>query len=308
MKVKYFGPGSVNVADSTLAGPLRVEAYTSPDFSGEPTGRTFVRDLAGVTNAEHEVNATIVGLKPGKYYVRAFLDSDGDFKRSAWESWGYACLHGDTSTGAIFAPTAVTVGEGVATPKAVVYVEDCDVDQDCLPDAWEYDNAGTDKTDFLLKKGPMADTHNGYIAVNPNLQTAIANLIDGGSSLRLLAAAPGQMSASVAALMLGVPSVEPSLKEGTLAVTSLTLADGTVRLTLGAEAEDPAAGTVFVSDGLVRATIVVKYADALDGEWKSVETAIEKKIEEGAVSDEITLSLEELGLDASKGFFKVEVR
>ena len=305
---KYFGPGTVRTASAQTNGILRVEAYTTPDFSGEPAGRTFVRTLAGVTNTAHDVNATIVGLEPGTYYVRAFIDSDGDFKRSAWESWGYACLHGDTSTGAIFAPTAVTVGNGIATPKAVVYVEDCDVDQDCLPDVWEYDNAGTDKTDFLLKKGPMADTHNGYIAVNPSLQTAIANLINGGSSLRLLAAAPGQMSASVAALMLGVPSVEPSLKEGTLAVTSLTLAEGTVRLTLGAEAEDPAAGTVFVSDGLVRATIVVKYADALDGEWKSVETAIEKKIEEGAVSDEITLSLEELGLDASKGFFKVEVR
>ena len=308
--VKYFGPGTVNTAVATVPGTLRVEAYTTPDFSGEPAGRTFVRDLASVTNAEHEVNATIIGLKPGTYYVRAFIDSDGDFTRADWESWGYACPRGDTSTRTLFAPTAVTVGEGQPTPSVRVYVEDCDTDQDCLPDSKEYDAAGTDKTDFLLRYGPMENTHNGYISVNPRLQSAIDDLINGGSSLSLLSAAAGRrLPSAVAALLLGVPSVEPSLKEGTLAVTSLTLTEGKVRLTLGAEAEDPVAGTAWLdSDGIVHATVVVKYADSLDGEWKSVEKAIEKKIAEGAVSDEITLSLEALGLDASKGFFKVEVK
>ena len=46
-------------------------------------------------------------------------------------------------------------------------------------------------------------------AVNPNLEAAISDLINGSgdSTLRLLAAAPGQISAPVAALMLGVPAV-----------------------------------------------------------------------------------------------------
>ena len=52
----------------------------------------------------------------------------------------------------------------------------------------------------------------------------------------------------------------------------------------------------------------MKYADSLSGEWKSVEKYIEKKIEDGAVSEELTFSLEELGLDSTKGFFKVEVK
>ena len=307
-KVKYFGPGKVNTDASKTNGVLRVEAYTSPDFSGEPAGRTFVRDLTSLTNAAHEVNATIIGLKPGTYYVRAYLDSDGDFSRSDWESWGYACMRGDTVTKAIYAPTAFTVGDGVEMPTALVYVEDCDVDQDCLPDVWEYDEAGTDKTDFLLKKGPMENANNGYISVNPDLMASINDLINGGSSLRLLSAVPGRMSSAVAALMLGVPSVEPSLDEKTLAIKSLTLAEGTVTLTLGAEADDPAAGTVFVTDGLVRATVVVKYADSLDGEWGSKTVEIEKQIEEGAVSETLTFSLKELGLDASKGFFKVELK
>ena len=309
--VKYFGPGAVNTTETTVAGTLRVEAYTTPDFSGEPVGRTFIRDFASVTNAEHEANATIVGLKPGKYYVRAFIDSDGDFKRSVWESWGYACPRGDTETGAIYAPTAVTIGEGIETPIARVYVEDADVDQDCLPDVWEYDTAGTDKTDFLLKKGPMANTHNGYIAVNPNLEAAISDLINGsgGSTLRLLAAAPGRISASVAALMLGVPATDPSIQEGTLTITGLTLDGDNVAFTVSADAEDPLAGsTVFVSEGKLTVTVTVKYADSLDGEWKEKSEVKTFEITDGAVSDTFTFSLSDLGLDSSKGFFKVDVK
>jgi hypothetical protein len=308
VKVKYFGPGSVNVADSTLAGTLRVEAYTSPDFSGEPAGRTFVRDLASVTNKEQVINATIIGLESGTYYVRAFIDSDGDFKRSNWESWGYACSRGDASAGAIYAPTPVTVGVGSPVPEAFVYVEDCDVDQDCLPDVYEYEEAGSDKTDFLLKKGPVENGKNGYIAVNPLLDAAIRDLIRGHSATGLLTASPGRISSSVVALMLGVPTVEPTLDASTLAITSLALVDGSVELTLGAAADDPVAGTVFVTDGMVRATVVVRYADALDGEWHSIEVPIEKAVEEGAVSETLTFSLSELGLDATKGFFKVELK
>ena len=307
--VKYFGPGKFTTdADRTTNRIVRVEAYASPDFSGEPAGRTFIREYASMTNAEHDVNATIIGLKAGTYYVRAFIDSDGDFRRSAWESWGYACPRGDTEKGAIYAPKAVVIGDGQPISVTTMYVEDCDVDQDCLPDVWEYDTAGEDKTEFWLKKGPMANANNGYIGVNPELQSSINNLINGGSTLQLLAAINGNLASSVAALVLGVDSVEPKLDEKTLAIKSLTLADGKVTLTLGAEADDPTAGTVFVTDGMVRATVVVKYADSLGGEWKSVEKYIEKKVEDGAVSEEISFSLEELGLDATKGFFKVELK
>lgn len=309
--VKYFGPGAVNTSESTVAGTLRVEAYTTPDFSGEPAGRTFIRNFASLTNAEHKVNATIVGLKPGKYYVRAFIDTDGDFKRSVWESWGYACPRGDTETGAIYAPTAVTIGDGIETPVARVYVEDADVDQDCLPDVWEYDNAGTDKTDFLLKKGPMADKYNGYISVNPNLEIAISDLINGsgGSTLRLLAAAPGQISAPVAALMLGVPTTDPEIQEETLRISGLTLDGDNVSFTVSAEADDPLAGnTVFVSEGKITVTVTVKYADSLDGEWSEKSEVKTFEITDGAVSETFTFSLTDLGLDSSKGFFKVEVK
>jgi hypothetical protein len=306
--VNYFGPGTVNTDVSKTNGILRVEAYTSPDFSGLPAGRTFVRDLDSVTDTNHVINATIVGLVPGTYYVRAYIDSDGDFTRDAWESWGYACPRGDVDSGAIYTPTSVTIGNERPTPSVHVYVEDCDTDQDCLPDVWEYDTAGTSKTDFLLKKGPMENDYNGYISVNPDLQTAISDLINGGHSISLLSAGPKRMPKTLAALMLGTDSVDPSIDATTLSIKSLALADGNVTIALAAEAEDPAAGTVFVSDGMVKVTVIVKYADSLDGEWKSVEKDLEKKIEDGTVSEELTFSLEDLGLDASKGFFKVEVK
>ena len=305
--VKYFGPGTVNTDAATKKGTLRVEAYTSPDFSGLPAGRTFVQDLTSVTDTNHTVNAKIVGLKSGKYYVRAYIDSDGDFKRADWESWGYACPIGDVVTGSIFAPTAVTIGEGVEPPSIQVYVEDCDTDQDCLPDVWEY-NEANGAANFLARKGPMTDNYNGYISVNPNLESAISDLINGGNSLWLMSAGPRQMPKALAALMLGTDSVDPSIDAKTLSIKSLALADGKVTIALAAEAEDPAAGTVFVTDGMVRVTVVVKYADSLSGEWDSVEKYLEKKIEDGAVSEELTFSLEELGLDATKGFFKVEVK
>ena len=308
--VKYFGPGTMNVSSVQTAGTIRVEAFTSPDFSGEPAGRAFVDSLALVTDAvDHTTaNATIIGLAPGKYYVRAYLDTTGDFVRNDWESWGYACPRGDTATGAIYAPTSFEIGEGLETPMALVYIEDCDTDQDCLPDVWEYDTAGTSKADFLTKKGPMENDNNGYISVNPNLEGAIADLINGGNSISLMSAGRARMPKTLAALMLGADSVDPSIDAKTLTIKSLALVDGNVTIALAAEAEDPAAGTVFVTDGIVKVTVVVKYADSLAGEWKSVERNLEKKIEDGAVSEELTFSLEELGLDASKGFFKVEVK
>jgi hypothetical protein len=305
--VKYFGPGAINTSTSKTEGSIRVEAFTSPDFSGNPAGRAFVRNAASVTDTNHVVNATIIGLEPGTYYVRAYLDSTGNFIRNDWESWGYACPRGDTATGAIYAPTAFEIGDGKETPTALVYIEDCDKDQDCLPDVWEYDKTGGG-SNWLTTYGPMDNEHNGYISVNPNLQASISDLISGGNSITLMSAGPSQMPKALAALMLGVDTVDPSLDARTLSIKALTLAGGDVTLSLSAEAEDPAAGTVFVTDGMVRATVVVKYADSLDGEWKSVEKTLEKKVEDGAVSEELTFSLEELGLDASKGFFKVELK
>lgn len=308
--VKYYGPGVVDGSVAKVAGTVRVEAFTTPDFTGTPAGRTFVTDIGSVTNVGDTVNATIIGLDPGTYYIRAYIDSDGDFARSNWESWGYYCARagGTDGSSALFTPLAVTVGSGVKAQTAKVYIEDTDVDQDCLPDVYEYDTAGTDKKDFLLKNGPMENENNGYISVNPNLKSAIEDLINGGATVGLLSASSTGIARPLAALMANVESVDPEIDATTLSVTSLELVDGKVALTLSADAVDPLAGsTMFVSAGKVSATLVVKYADALDGEWNEVREHIEFEVEDASAGAVFTKALSDLGLDATKGFFKVEI-
>ncbi len=307
--VKYYGPGAVSALSSKTPGILRVEAFTTPDFTGDPAGRAFVADLSSVTNVDGTVNARIRGLDAGTYYVRAYLDSDGDFEKDQWESWGYLCARASgEASGAIFTPLAVTLGYGVDPGVAKVYVEDADTDQDCLPDVYEYDVAGTSKANFLEKKNVSTNANNGYITVNPNLESAISDLVNGGMPVRLASVASRRMSASLASLISAVDTVEPSIKGSTLTVTSLGLADGVVSIAMSAEAEDPLAGsTLFVSDGKVRATLVVKYSDSLGGEWSEVREPVEFAVEDGAVDAVFTKALSDLGLDASRGFFKVEI-
>ena len=316
--VKYFGPGAFDADVGAVNGKIRVEAFTSPDFSGMPAGRAFITNLASVTASDHVRNVRIAGLAAGKYYVRAYIDTDGDFCRSVWESWGYACDRGGTETGAIYAPAGFEVGDGIATPLASLYVEDADVDQDALPDVWEYDEwlknkAGYDVEDFLLKQGPMENVNDGYIAVNPELVADILRAVsaNGGSSMMSLAAS-GYMPSAMAAMMLGVDSVEPEIEEGTLGITAFSLDGDTVKLTVGAKADDPLAGSVFVSDGKVTATVVVLHATSLAegfAELKSVDVTFD--IEEGAVSHTESISLKDIlgeDVDLSKGFFKVELK
>ena len=109
-------------------------------------------------------------------------------------------------------------------------------------------------------------------------------------------------------LAVGADVAEPTINERTLKVSGLSLNGDTVSLTVSAEADDPFAGTVFVSANAVTVKLVVKSADSLDGEWKETEVEKTFTITEGAVSDTFTFTLSELGLDTTKGFFKVEVK
>jgi hypothetical protein len=217
------------------------------------------------------------------------------------------CPRGDIITGGIFNPMPIEVGSGLA-PVEVCYIEDTDVDQDCLPDVYEYNSAGTDKSDFLKKKGAAENVHNAYISVNAKLQTAIEKIIGAGNTVGLLSVGDGKVPMLLAALSVGRTTLENTIEESTLAVRSIALDGDDVTLTVGAEADEPSVGTVFVSDNTVTATIVVSYADRIDGEWASKELVKTFEIKDGTVSDKFTFSLEELGLDASTGFFKVKLK
>ena len=298
--VKYFGPAANTAV-------VRVEAYTTPDFSGLPAGRGYTTNYEALSDTSFTDKVSLIGLEAGTYYVLAYIDSDNDGKRSNWESWGYVCPRGDIVTGSMFAPQAITVSANVKS-DVVVFIEDTDIDQDTLPDVYEYDTAKKQSGDFLQEKGTPENGNNSYISINPELDSLIRNLINAGSTPAMLSAGSGMMSMNLASLALGMPTLENSVEEGTLAIKSIALEGDNVNLTVGAAADEPAKGTVFVSDGKVTVTIVVSYADTLGGTWNSTELTKTFEIEDGSVADTLTFSLSELGLDSSKGFFKVELK
>jgi hypothetical protein len=243
--------------------------------------------------------------------VRAFLDSDGDFKKSDWESWGYACYRGSLDVKASLTVADVVVSKTDAAPKVVVYVEDTDTDRDALPDVYEYDTAKNPEADFLLEQGPVENGHNGYIQVNPDLASSISDLINAVTTLSVSASG---MSSSLVAMMFGVDSVLPEVEANTLQITSLALEGDIVKLTVAAAAKDNSALIaqsglfVPVGGGKVTVTLAVKSASSLGGDWS--EDTVEKtfEIEDGMVGDTLEFSLSELGLDSGKGFFKVELK
>ena len=306
--VKYFGPGFIG---TNVAGIVRAEAFAMPDFSGLPLARTAVNDLASVTNGAYEANVKFTGLEAGTYYLRAYIDSDGDGTCSPWESWGYPCGRGDVVAGAIFAPTAINVGLG-HSPLEVAYIEDTDIDQDCLPDIYEYNEADKDNKaavkgeGFLTLKGPSTNVGDGYIGVNPELA---ANIVrnSGNTMAYMFSAGATAVPSDLVALTLGLETAENTVEESTLGITEFSLADASVKITIGAKANEPDLGEWYVKDSSVKTTIVIKHTDTLGGTWNVVkEEAITLQITDGAVSETFSIPLD--GLDTSKGFFKVELK
>ncbi len=188
--VKYFGPlvGSLSTSRTALKNLIHVQAFTSPDFTGMPIGEgyvTSVEDIASTTVVT--VNAIIRGVPDGDYYVRAYVDTDGNFTKSDWETWGYGCyvgdagapfitvarsnLKGEKATASTFpyTPRTYKVAKGTEVPVATIYMEDADTDFDGFPDAWEMmQPAGT-----LASRSPISG--NTYFAtVNPYLLTSLA--------------------------------------------------------------------------------------------------------------------------------------
>ena len=148
--VKYTGPVDVlsRCDDASKYGKVRLQAFTTADFSGVPSSQALVTGKDNIADPSHTMaNAKLIGLPAGTYYIRAYIDSDGDFEKADWESWGQAAV-------------PVTVGAGHPAPLVGLYIEDADTDQDWVPDAYEYMHGGLDANDgaarisgeFLLSK------------------------------------------------------------------------------------------------------------------------------------------------------------
>ena len=313
--VRYFGP-----ADSYDARVVRVQAFTSPDFTGIPVAAGYVKGKSATlaaTGAAPEANCSIVGIPAGKYYLRAFIDSDKDGECDDWESSGYLCAR-DGSTADFLVPTAITVGPEIGSSDlAVIYIEDADTDKDGLPDSWEYAKYGS-----LTAKGIelLSETPAGEALVNTRLSGALdlragAKVPAAGLAVKLRSSLLN--NAGVLALASGAPidgessftdaisaTVSEKLAADGVKITSLRFADGKVTIAVDVETEAPEVDSVLLSAseaGIpVKATVLWKQSLA-DTVWQTLGS---KEFTTGSGEEEI--SVLETGAGAS-GFFKVVV-
>ena len=308
--VKYAGPPKVLERCESLSSPkgiVRIQAFETADFAGVPEAQTFVTNRASLVDTTNLLaNVTLRGLRPGTYYLRAYIDSDGDFEKDDWESWGRA-------------KASVAVVAGKTSESVEIWIEDADIDGDWLPDAWEYATYGN-----LTTKNATVDP-NGEIVLRSTTYAALMNVTTGasatpsGSSLtlfqnieaaRLLLGLGSDASADSAAAVRA--AVEKRIKPDTVKITSLDIdaADPVhpqVVLTVGAEVADTAAGNLLSpAYSLPTATTVklrvYKKASLVDASWswvKDVPVTVSTVLDEPVRVD--------VGEDFSSGFFKVDV-
>ena len=186
--VKYFGPlvGSLSTLPASLANLIHVQAFTSPDFTGAPVGEAYVTNVADIASTSNvTVNAIIRGVPAGTYYVRAFVDTDANFQKDVWETWGYGCYVGDAGAPFItiargnlknasasaanfpYTPRSYKVAVNAEVPVATIYMEDADTDFDGFPDAWEILTNGS-----LGTRTPISG-NTFFATVNPNLLASL---------------------------------------------------------------------------------------------------------------------------------------
>lgn len=315
--VKYFGPATLSHAPATTAGLVRVQAFTTPDFSGTPAAEAYVADGACVrSTTTNAVNCTLKGLSAGTYYVRAFIDTDGDGARSAWESYGYANYVG-TEAESVYNPKPLVVKAGtVERPSATVYVEDQDTDDDGFPDVYEYEQYKS-----LETLGP-ASGNTFFTRVNPELKTALGAYTRLGDGASMLAATPfaamlgladgsGTEGLLAAARLLGVAPEQKTAKERVcVSIAGFSLADG-IRLAVTSEATAAGSQYVTVDDASTVAVWLVAadspaFSDAVSVKVRDVRIAANGATDVAIGAAELADAIERNGLGA-KAFFKVRL-
>ena len=239
---KYFGPSLV-----ASNGVLRVEAFATPDFTGAPVARTYVRDMSTVnsTNAP-AANATLIGLPAGKYYLRAWLDVTNSVAKGVsreidyFEPWGYLSSR-DGSTADMFRPVSVTVSS-LAGEKtlAKLYIEDVDTNGNSLPDAWEMlvNNGSlystTTTIDTITSSGIMLNyTITGNLLTNQvgSAYSQVATMLtstlsNAGVAALILNTTPAQLAATASGMTVDATA--------DVSILGITATNGVVTLTAGA--------------------------------------------------------------------------
>lgn len=328
-KVRYFGPATANANPSTLAKLIRVQAFTSPDFTGTPVCETYVTNIAEIAStSDIEVNAVLRGLKPGDYYVRAFIDTNGNSTFDKWESWGYASYIGARDASQVsfkrgllssvnvgaeaypHTPRALTVALGADSPTADIYMEDADTDKDGLPDAWEYEQEGS----LTARGAAKGDTF--FTRVNPSLLKTVSayTQLNSTSSAQTYAAMP-LMSAvldgsSAAALrLLAVGSAEAPVDATTVTVTKFSLDEG-LEIAVASETSEGGLTLVGLTDTAQVAVYLVgsdtpDFADAVETKVKTITIKANAETTETVAAADLQAAIDASG--GTSAFFKIKL-
>ena len=317
--VKYAGPNMVldKCGSITQAkGIVRLQAFSTPDFSGEPVAQTIVTNRTALADtADNSPDARLIGLPAtGTYYIRAYIDCDGDFEKGDWESWG--------SVG----PVALTTADVVA-PVVGLYIEDADTDGDWLPDAWEYAKAGWNGTwdsvkdkisanikgqdKILFSAATFVNATNNLAGISTGLEGASLTIFQNGQFAGSLLSSDGAANyVSIDDIRVAVQK-QMRVQSQTVKITSISLDQNGKRviLTVDADVALSVAGelvaNVYNITGLTTTkdvTIKIYKKNTLaEADWTYV-TSQTVSIGQGAQTVEA-----DLDLDFKSGFYKVEV-
>ena len=330
-KVRYSGPGIVSAA-AQLKNIIRVQAFTSPDFTGEPAGEARVTSLAGIADSTNIApNAVILALRPGTYYLRAFIDTNGDAKWSRWESWGYGNYVGAwdavlikvnrgiladsaEATSFPFTPRPYTVAAGAEPPVAEIYIEDMDTDADHLPDIYEMDTEGS----LSKRSAPKGATF--FTRVNTNLEATVSsytrlNEASAGTTyapMRLMGAMlsgsdPYAMAAAIDMLSDGAVTENVAVR-----IASFSLEGGLeLSITADVTADESNLSLFTVADSAKVKVILVAakspdFADAREVAIKTITINANATTGETVTAEELGAAIDAAGLDDA-AFFKVRL-
>ena len=278
--VKYAGPVGV-LADATdlasAKGIVRIQAFARPDFAGVPESQSFATNVTAIADTTTvAANARLCGLKAGTYFVRAYIDVNGNFKKDDWEPWG-----GMTE--------AVTVAPAKVPDTAVVWIEDADTDGDWLPDAWEWKeykgnldhlNDALPRVDaagrIVLKTETFTVVTNGRASISKSLPGASLTLFENlTAAVRLLKLGSPITTDTIDSIRLAVArSIDPR----TVLVKDLRLnaAARMVTMSVGANVTEPTAwsplSAIYSVPDVSVVTVTVERADAPGDEWEPVAT------------------------------------
>jgi hypothetical protein len=110
-------------------GTIVVQAFKGAGFGSQPVAQAKIVNSASSNSWPMNVTSfSLPGLHAGSYYVRGFLDQNGNLERDSWETWGFA--------GTPYLPTPVALPPSAKNVK--VQLVFADTDQDRIVDDWEY--------------------------------------------------------------------------------------------------------------------------------------------------------------------------